>query len=197
MLMKYKLPRGYSIKEIPTDEFNKIWPKHAKKLFNDISLFYVNSEVYKKKELKQFKKLREGFEGSKHYHLNLALYHKNRFVGWAWGFQESATTFYMCNSAVLATHRRKGLYTALMLETLKRVEPMGFMRVYSRHIIVNNDIIIAKLKCGFKITNFELSEQFGTMVHLSYFPQKIKNDILDFRSGYRRPSKKMKKVFGI
>ncbi len=53
------------------------------------------------------------------------------------------------------------------------------------------------MKRGFKITHFELSDTFGVMIHLSYFPQKIKNDILDFRSGLVRPDKKMKKIFNI
>ncbi|MCM2354294.1 MAG: hypothetical protein NDI63_11820 [Pseudobdellovibrio sp.] len=61
--------------------------------------------------------------------------------------------------------------------------------------MTNNDVIIPKLKYGFKITGFELNKRFGTMVILSYFKNKTQNDILDFRSGFRKPSKKMKKVF--
>lgn len=125
------------------------------------------------------------------------MFYKNKFVGWSWGFQQTSTTFYMCNSAILSKHRRKGLYTILMNEVVKRASDKGFLSIYSRHIITNNDIIIAKLKAGFKITTFELSERFGTMVHLTYFPQKIRKDVLDFRSGFRRPDKKMKKLFKI
>lgn len=195
--MKYKLPKGYFVKEMPTEEFQKLWQKPAGKLFNDISLFYDHTQVNTKKESEKFEKLRKQFDSEKHYRLNLALFYKNKFIGWSWGFQETATIFYMCNSAILKEHRRKGLYTILMNEMLKRVHEQGFMRIYSRHIITNNDILIAKLKSGFKITNFELSDRFGTMVHLTYFPQKIRNDILDFRSGYKRPDKKMKKIFNL
>ena len=193
--MKYKLPKGYVVKEIPTAEFHKLWQKPAGKLFNDVSLFYDHTKVNTKKESKKFEKLRKQFDSEKHYRLNLGLFYKNKFVGWSWGHQETATVFYMCNSAVLKEHRRKGLYTILMNEMLKRVCEQGFMRIYSRHIITNNDILIAKLKAGFKITNFELSDRFGTMVHLTYFPQKIRSEILDFRSGYKRPDKKMRKIF--
>ncbi len=84
-----------------------------------------------------------------------------------------------------------------MRELLKRAIENGFSKIYSRHIITNNGILIPKLRQGFKITNFELSETFGTMVHLTYFPSKIKNDILDFRSGFRRPDRKMKKIFDL
>ena len=43
-------------------------------------------------------------------------------------------------------------------------------------MITNNDILIAKLKQGFKITTFELSDAYGTMAHLTYYPSKIKNE---------------------
>lgn len=196
-MFQYKLPKGYEIREVPSEEFRKLWEKPGKKLFNDLSMFYISSEVHTKKELAKLKKLRAGFGSQNHFHLNLGLYYKNKFVGWSWGYQETPAVFYMCNSAILEKHRRKNLYSCLAKEILNRTVPMGFTRIYSRHIITNNDILIAKLKLGFKITNFELSEAFGTMVHLSYFPSKMKNDILDFRSGYRRPNRKMKKVFGI
>jgi hypothetical protein len=197
MKFEYKLPKGYQIKEVSVDEFRKLWEKPGKKIFHDASLFYDSAEVHSKKELANFKKLRASFGSQNHYKVNLALFYHKKFVGWSWGFQETPTVFYMCNSAILKEHRGKGLYTCLMKEILNRTLPLGFSRVYSRHIITNNDILIAKLKLGFKITNFELSEAFGTMVHLSYFPSKIKNEILDFRSGYKRPNKKMKKVFGL
>jgi hypothetical protein len=82
-----------------------------------------------------------------------------------------------------------------MKEMLKRATEKGFAKIYSRHIITNNAILVAKLKLGFKLTNFELSDSFGTMVHLTYYPSKIKNEILDFQSGFRRPNRKMKKIF--
>ena len=194
--MKKSLPSGYAIKEIPTEEFIKLWQKPGKKIFNDKSLMYAITDIYSPRELKQLQKVREQFnKNSNAYRLNLGVFYKNKFVGWSWGFQETAAIFYMCNSAILPAHRRKGLYTALMREMLKRVEPMGFGKIYSRHMITNNDIIIAKMKQNFKITHFELSDAFGTMIHLTYFPNKIKNDILDFRSGHKRPTKKIKKIF--
>lgn len=195
MILNYKLPKSYTIKEISTEEFEKLWQKPGKRIFNDSSLMYNNKEVHTKKELNQFEKLREIFNSKQHVRINLGLFYKDKFVGWSWGFQETAITFYMCNSAVLERHRNKGLYTCLMREMLKRVTAKGFAKIYSRHMITNNDILIAKLKQGFKITNFELSDTFGTMVHLTYYPSKIKNEILDFRSGHVRPNKRIKKVF--
>ncbi|MBC7743093.1 MAG: GNAT family N-acetyltransferase [Bdellovibrionaceae bacterium] len=196
--MKNKLPQGYVIKEISNlDAFAKLWMKPGKRFFNDRSLFFTNSDVYTKKELLTYKKLREHFGSDKHFRINLGLFYKNELAGWSWGFQENATVFYMCNSAILEKHRRKNLYTCLMDAMLNRAIEKGFKKIYSRHIITNNNILIAKLKHGFKITGFELSEAFGMMVVLTYFPQKIVNEILDFRSGLNRPNKKMKKIFKI
>ncbi len=195
MNFKYRLPTGYTIKQVENEEFKKLWGKHGPRIFRDDSLMYDDKQVYTKKELTQFKQLRENFGSQSHLRINLGLYYKNKFVGWSWGFQKSPHLFYMCNSAVLTKHRQKGLYTCLMREMLKHVISLGFDEIYSRHMITNNDILIAKLKQGFKITTFELSEQFGTMVHLTYYSAKIKNDILDFRSGHKRPSKKLRKIF--
>ncbi len=197
MSFKYKLPQGYSIKEIQTAEFAKLWKKPGKKIFNDASMFYNSKEVFSKKELLQFKKLREQFNSEKHFRVNLGLYHNNKFVGWSWGFQETPTIFYMCNSAVLVGHRKKGLYTCLMKEMLRLASAQGFSKIYSRHVMTNNDILIAKLKQGFKISSFELSDAFGAMVHLTYYPTKVRNDIMDFRSGLKRPNKKMKRIFSL
>lgn len=195
MSLKYKLPVGYEIKEIPDAQFWNLWTRPAKKIFNDVSMFYVPKEVFTKPELAQQNKLRSKFP--KTLKINLGLYYKNKFVGWSWGFQEQATVYYMCNSAVLPTHRNKGLYTCLMKEMINRATAKGFTTIYSRHIMTNNDIIIPKLKCGFKITGTELNERFGTMIVLSYFKNKMQNEILDFRSGLKKPDKKVKKAFAI
>ncbi len=193
--LKYKLPAGYSIKELSTEEFDKLWQKPGKRIFNDASLMFNARDVYSKKQLKQFKKLRESFDTKNHLTINLGLYHKNKFVGWSWGFQDAPTEFYMCNSAVFEEHRGKGLYTCLMREMLSRLADKGFSRIYSRHMLTNNSILIAKLKQGFKITSFELSDRFGVLAHLSFFPSQIQNDILSFRSGDLRPTKRLKKIF--
>lgn len=194
--MKAKLPTGYTIKEITDSvEYQKLWKKPGSKIFNERHLFYFEGDVYSDQELKRFKKLRENFKPQKRYELNLAVFYRNKFVGWSWGFQETSTVFYMCTSAILPGHRGKGLYSALAKEVINRASKKGFQKIYSRHNMTNNDILIAKLKLGFKITTFELSEAFGTLVHLTYYPHKVSNEILDFRSGYERPTKKIKKIF--
>ena len=192
--MKNKLPKGYLVKEMPREEFWKLFEKQAPKVFRD-NLDYDPDHIDSESTQKKFKALEKQFASPARYRIYLGVFKNNKFVGWSWGYQYTATTFYMCNSAVLPAHRRLGIYTYLMNEVVRRASSAGFMSIFSRHIMTNNDIIISKLKMGFKITNFELSERFGNLVHLTYFPQKIHNDILDFRSGYKRPDKKLKKLF--
>jgi hypothetical protein len=195
MNLRYNLPAGYEIKELPTEEFDKLWLKPAKRIFNDNSLMFNAQDVYTQAQLKRFKKLRQQYDSKTHIKINLALYHRGKFVGWSWGYQDNPTEFYMCNSAVFEKHQGKGLYTCLMKEMLSRVIALGFSRIFSRHMLTNNSILIAKLKHGFKISSFEMSDRFGALVHLSFYPSKIQNDIMDFRTGHTRPNKRLKKIF--
>ena len=103
----------------------------------------------------------------------------------------------MRNSAVLPDHRRKGLYSALMFEVLKRTKELGFQTVVSRHVTTNNSIIIPKLKAGFVITSLEVSDRYGTLVHLTYFFNETRRKVMQFRSGDLKPDQVLKKALGI
>ena len=72
--MKNKLPKGYVIKEIPTEEFHRVWAKPAGKLFNDISLFYDPKKVNTRKEVEKFSKLRKTFSTESHYRIKKRIY---------------------------------------------------------------------------------------------------------------------------
>jgi L-amino acid N-acyltransferase YncA len=103
----------------------------------------------------------------------------------------------MCNSAVFPEHRKKGLYTALMKATLEVVTEMGFQRIYSRHTATNNAVIIPKLKAGFHMTHFELSDTFGVLVHLTYYPKDLRRKMLDYRAGQIKPDDEIRKLLKI
>ena len=79
-----------------------------------------------------------------------------------------------------------------MYEVLSRVQKLGFQIVFSRHTTTNNSIIIPKLKAGFIITALEVSDRFGTLVHLSYFFNEKRNRIMKFRSGDLKPDHEIK-----
>lgn len=188
--VKMKLPPEYKFVELPNEEFQKLWSEWGEKIFqsNDTSMDF--QKVLSEEERLQVKILHKNL--SQLIRFNLCVFKGDEFCGWFTGDQYNNETFYMRNSAILPDHRRKGLYTALMYEVLERVEKMGFQIVLSRHVTTNNSIIIPKLKAGFVITSLEVSDRFGTLVHLSYFFNEKRRRVMQFRSGDLRPDSELK-----
>jgi GNAT superfamily N-acetyltransferase len=188
--MQPSLPTGYSIREMTQEEFQPLWQKHAASIFDESQLIFRPFPALPESEQQSWKEL--GKNMGQPFHLRLGLYHGEEFVGWHTGNQESGETFYMRNSAVLPAHRRKGLYRALLADTLGRLKAKGFQKIYSRHNATNNDVIIPKLQAGFVITGLELSDAFGTLVHLAYFTNPLRRKMLEFRSGDLFPDQEIR-----
>lgn len=189
------LPKGYEIKELSHEEFGPLWDKHASTIFDDNSQIFRVYDWLSDQE-KELSKVLRGFMGNP-YQLRLGLFYENDFVGWSAGHQESAETYYMRNSAVLPEHRKKGLYTALLKHTLKILEGKGFQKIYSRHSSTNNSVIIPKLKAGFTITSLEISDMFGVLVHLTYFPKELRRKMLVYRVGDMKPDDEIRNCLKI
>lgn len=183
--MKEKLPPGYRFVELPNMEFQKLWSHWGEKIFssNDTSMDF--RKVLSEQERQKLSDLRKNL--NQLIAFNICIFKDDEFCGWFTGDQYNNETFYMRNSAILPEHRRKGLYTALLQEVLSRVEKMGFQVVLSRHTTTNNEIIIPKLKAGFVITSLEVSDRFGTLVHLSYYFNQKRRKVMKFRSGDLQP----------
>lgn len=92
----------------------------------------------------------------------------DRLVGWTQGFREGKSTFYMLNSGVAASERRKGIYSQLVGAVLAHAESEGYAKVTSRHTASNSAVLIAKLGLGFQVSGFEYSEVYGPLVQLTY-----------------------------
>lgn len=185
----------YKIVELNNEEFDKYYNQWQKIIFNDISMVTNLQKIMSEDEKLIAKKLRKNM--SQMISLNLGIFNGEQFCGWFFGDQYNHETFYMRNSAILPEFRRKGLYTLLLKEVLARVQSLGFQVVLSRHIVTNNSIIIPKLKAGFVITSMELSDRFGSLVHLSYFFSDKRKKILDFRAGGLRPDHEIKEILDI
>lgn len=189
------LPDGYTIREMSHEEFVLLWDKYAESIFDDNSQIFRVQDWLSDQEKESIKTLRS-FMGTP-FQLRLGVFYNNNFVGWSAGHQESAETYYMRNSAVLPEHRKKGLYTALLNETLQILQSKGFQKIYSRHSSTNNDVIIPKLKAGFKITSLEVSDMFGVLVHLTYFSSELRRKMLVYRVGDIKPDNEIKKCLKI
>lgn len=121
--------------------------------------------------------------------LTLAVFDDGEMVGWSFGWQLSmdSAAFYMANSCVLESHRRRGLYQVMLQRILTLTEEMGFQSISSRHLAGNNPILIAKLQAGFQIAGLELSEVHGSLVLLRYFHNLVRREAYQVRTGAERP----------
>ncbi len=186
------LANGFSIKEMNPKEFFPLFGKHYDQLFGDDHTFFPDeylSEIESKKLKILDSKLGDRFR------LHLGLFSpQNEFIGFSFGVQESSETFFMMASAVLPEYRRLGLYSELVKEVLKRCEEAGFQKIYGTHCATNNAVLIPKLKLGFIFSKVELSDMFGTIIHLQYYTNPLRRKVMDYRSGLKVPSKEIKAV---
>lgn len=125
--------------------------------------------------------------GGEPWRLRLGAYVEGQLAGWTVGVQESGETYHMVNSVVLPEFRRRGVYRALVAAALARVEAEGFQRVYSRHVTTNNAVIVPKLQAGFVISGLEISDLYGSLVHLTWLADPVRRAVMAVRSGERRP----------
>lgn len=190
-----QLPLGYEIRTLSNKEFNPLWENYAPTIFDNKSQIFRLYKYLSNEEKDKVTTLKN--QMGTPIHLNLVLYFEGQLAGWCAGHQESSETFYMRNSAILPDHRQKGLYTALMSYTINEMTKVGFQKIYSKHSATNNDIIIPKLKFGFKISSIEISDLFGVLVHLVYFPKNLRQKMLTYRAGDIKPDEEIKNCLGI
>lgn len=189
------LPSGYSICETNPESFWKEVDPHITKIFDDQELILRPRDIISEQERLNLQALNKNVQTPFEYFVLLS--YQDKTVGWSWGYQDGRESFYMVNSAVLPEHRGRGLYSRLLDVMMNKITSMGFQKIWSRHNMTNNAIIIPKLKRGFRITGTELSDIFGVLVHLSYLTNSDRQKILKFRAGHIRPDEKIKSVFKI
>ena len=189
------LPVGYEIRELSPEEFAPLWKKHASGIFDDNSQIFRHYDFLSDEEKEETKKL-QAYLGNQ-YQLRLGVFFNGEFAGWSIGHQESAEAYYMRNSAILPEHRRKGLYSALLVESISRISEKGFQRIYSRHSATNNEVIIPKLKAGFLISALEVTDVFGVLVHLTYFPRALRKKLMIYRVGDIKPDDEIRNCLKI
>lgn len=192
--MEKQLDNGYIIREMDEKSFFECQKPWRDVVFEgDHSIFPF--EFLTDEEKEKVGDLRKDLF-KEQYKLYLGVFDpNNNFVGWHFGYQENAHVFYMCNSAILEDHRRKGLYSSLLEHTVNVLAEKGFQIIYSRHNATNNSVIIPKLKAGFLISNFEMDDVFGVLVHLKYFTNKTRRKIMDYRAGQLKPDNELKTLF--
>ncbi|EQC50193.1 acetyltransferase, GNAT family [Bacteriovorax sp. BSW11_IV] len=186
---------NFTIRHLERDDFFKLYNEHRATVFENDHSYFLR-DVLSQQEKDHIAELRKNL-GNEYYLYIAAFDEKDNFVGWSWGFQENATTFYMCNSAVLPEYRRKGLYSKILDNAISTLKDKGFQVIYSRHCATNNSVIIPKLKAGFTISKMELDDIFGVLIHLIYYTNQTRRKIIDYRSGQLAPDDEVKKILKI
>lgn len=181
----------YEIKEVDEDFYSQHCKVLGLKIFEENTQLFSLNEALSDKEKDIRSSLRANL--GKPINIYFAVLLEGKCIGWSWGFQKSGIEFYMCNSAILPEYRRSGLYTRLLNAMLEKVQEFGFQEISSRHLTTNNAVIIPKLKVGFVITQLEVSDLFGAVVHLTYHFNKTRKKVLDYRVGQIKPDSEIKR----
>ena len=183
------------IKKLTVAEFWPIFDKYRPQLFGETHS-YSARDVRTLHEKISIDTLLTGTKSRHEVHLGL-FDAKGAIAGWSSSHQVKPMELYMMNSAVFPKFRRKGYYTKMVQQTLKEAKKLGFQTVTSNHVASNNAVIIAKLKLGFKITGFELSDEYGVLVRLTHFLNPTRALANEYRAGEIKPTKELKKLFKI
>ncbi len=182
------------IRVLTADEFQAYYDKYANVLFED-SLWFDVAQVHTPSEAAGFPVMRDRLSGR--WELHLGAFEGEEFLGWCSSFQTKPLELYMRNSVVLPEHRRKGVYTQLMLSVVARAREAGFQTVSSYHVCTNNAVIIPKLKEGFHIVGVEVWDEVGVVVKLVKHLNEVRQEVLDFRAGAMKPNERVRKLFKI
>ncbi len=184
----------YTIRAMDTAEFMPLFREHRPRVF--ASTFDFNTQAaLSEEEHAAMARLRERLGTP--YQLNIGIYHHGGLVGWSFGFQASSEKYYMVNTGIYPQHQGKGIYTALLPRILDILQREGFQIVYSRHTATNNQVLVPKLKAGFIISGFEISDMFGLLVHLSYFFNPLRRKVMDVRAGQSRPDDEVRRYLSL
>jgi hypothetical protein len=112
----------------------------------------------------------------------VAAYSGSDFVGWSCGWMERGRVFYMANSGVAESYRRLGIYTSMLGAIRKHAEENKAVAIRSHHSVLNNPILITKLRAGFHVSGLSQSGQMGTLVELTLHISEMRNDLYRTRS---------------
>jgi hypothetical protein len=181
---------NYTLRVLDNAEFGPLFRQYRSIIFQTMLDFDIQ-QALSIEEQTATARLRERMGTP--FRLNIGLYHRQEFIGWSFGIQESAEKYYMVNTGILPQHQGKGIYSALLPRILSALQREGFQIVYSRHVATNNQVLVPKLKVGFVITGIEVSDVFGVLVHLSYFFNPLRRKVLDVRVGQARPDAEVKR----
>lgn len=154
---------------------------------------YPVLDVRTQNELEQFPTLKENFRKREFVFLG-AYQESGELMGYSISYQARTYELYTQTSVVLPEYRRKGVYTEMTKSIIRIAGEKGYQMVTSNHVASNNSVIVAKLKLGFFISGFELVDDFGALVKLTYYLNEKRSRMYNVRTAFRRPDEDLKEL---
>lgn len=185
----------YTYVSLTSQAFTPLFNRYRPAVFGQ-TFGYQPEATYSEAETMSVRRLQQ--QMIHRYRLRLGVFFRQtEFVGWTVGWQRDNDSYYMANTGILPAHQNKGIYTHLLPELLGIVRAEGFQLVESRHTASNNRVIIPKLKAGFVLSGFEVSDQFGTLVWLRYYFNETRRRMIDVRTGEHKPDDELRQLLGL
>ncbi len=178
----YPLPHGYHLEEVDYTEWmpyafeNMAIPFSGTVSF-DIASFQSKAENEKRKQFVERPEL---------FLLFFLVKKGDEIVGWHGSRQSDWNILYMELTGIYPDHQGKGLYREMLKVVLEKAKEAGFAYVTSKHHVVNNAVLVPKLKAGFVIHSFEINQLYGLMVYLRYFLHEHDRRLHAFRAGHEQ-----------
>ncbi len=182
--MKTVLSTGFHVQPISLDVFQEFRKTHEPLIFPnrfDINIQDALSSAEKEAVQSLAKNMGEP------YSLRLGFFDAEKIVGWHYGVQVSSDTFRMVTTGISPDYQRKGIYSNFLSAITEEVRAQGFQMILSRHWATDNQVIIPKLRHGFLIAGFELTDDYGLLLRLLYHFNETRRKVMHVRSGYQQP----------
>lgn len=189
--MNENLANGFRVESISKTVYDDFRQVHEPLIFPN--RFDINvQEALLPKERQAAAELSKEFGNP--YELRLGFFDGSAMIGWSYGVQMSSDTFRMVTTGLRPEYQRKGIYSAFLKHLAEHVRGRGFQVMFSRHYATDNQVIIPKLRFGFLISGFELTDEFGLLLRLSYIFNEKRRKILHVRSGLQQPDDEVKQL---
>jgi len=115
--------------------------------------------------------------------VRVGAYDGDKLIGLSWGRAETKNRFMMYMSLVEGPYRGQGIYKRMLEMIIENTKE--FDEVDSCHHILNNKILVLKLKEDFHIIGMDNTTMLGPRVKLRYFHNKKLFEIMKYRVGLR------------
>lgn len=189
--MKADLGSGVRVEKVDKQQYDAFRLIHEPRIFEN--RYDINAQLaLSASEKDAVTRLAENL--GELYDLRLGFFQGDEMIGWSYGIQVNAESFRMVTTGIVPEFQGKSIYSRFLEAYAKHIKEQGFQTLFSRHYATNNQVIVPKLRFGFLISGFEISDQFGLLLWLSYYFNPTRQKIMHVRSGFQQPDEEVDKL---